>query len=122
MGDLVLGWPPPLHQRRLHAPHGQLVDGVGVRTADDGAGIAPTLTGIPPGPSAVVMADRDAPGGTFIHWTRWNAGVEGRNSFGHVGYSGPCPPRGDKPHRYVITVYSLRHKLGLAPGATTMLF
>lgn len=65
------------------------------------------------------MTDRDAPGGTFIHWTHWDAGVEGRNSFGHVGYSGPCPPNGDKPHRYVITVYSLRHKLGLPRGAAT---
>ena len=83
----------------------------------DGKDATPRLGGIPPGPSAVVMTDPDAPGGTFVHWTRWGAGVEGRNSFGHVGYSGPCPPKGTKPHHYVITVYSLRRKLGLGSGA-----
>lgn len=67
---------------------------------------------------AIVMTDPDAPGGTFVHWTRWGNGVEGRNSFGHTGYDGPCPPKGDKPHRYVVTVYSLRAPLALKRGAT----
>jgi phosphatidylethanolamine-binding protein (PEBP) family uncharacterized protein len=67
--------------------------------------------------SAFVMTDPDAPGGTFVHWTRWGA-VEGRNSFGKVGYSGPCPPRGDHPHHYVVTVYALRRRLALAAGAS----
>jgi phosphatidylethanolamine-binding protein (PEBP) family uncharacterized protein len=66
--------------------------------------------------TAVVMTDPDAPGGTFVHWTRWD-GNEGENSFGRTGYSGPCPPKGDKPHRYVVTVYVLESKLGLARGA-----
>ena len=38
----------------------------------------------------------------------------GRNSFGDVGYSGPCPPRDGGPHRYVFTIYALKvEKLGL---------
>lgn len=40
--------------------------------------------------------------------------ASGRNSFGDIGYSGPCPPRDDKPHRYVFTIYALKvEKLGL---------
>lgn len=29
------------------------------------------------------------------------------NDFGEAGYGGPCPPPGDKPHHYVLTVYAL---------------
>ena len=43
-------------------------------------------------------------------------GVQGGNSHGKVGYSGPKPPVGDKPHRYVFTVYALDTKLGLKPA------
>jgi len=28
--------------------------------------------------------------------------------FGQPGYGGPCPPSGDKPHRYIFTVYALK--------------
>lgn len=66
----------------------------------------------------LVMRDPDAPGGNFIHWqltgippsTRVLAADQapsgatvGRNSFGTVGYRGPCPPAGPA-HHYVITV------------------
>ena len=44
--------------------------------------------------------------------------VSGKNDFGRIGYSGPCPPEGDKPHRYVFTVYALRTEhLGVPAGA-----
>lgn len=33
--------------------------------------------------------------------------VQGRNSFGLEYYGGPCPPPGDAPHHYQITVYAL---------------
>lgn len=65
---------------------------------------------------AVTMVDKDAPGGTFVHWTRWGA-TQGKNSFGRMGYSGPCPPKGDKPHHYVLTEYALPKQLALAAGA-----
>jgi Raf kinase inhibitor-like YbhB/YbcL family protein len=45
--------------------------------------------------------------------------VTTKNGFGNAGYSGPCPPIGDKAHRYVFTVYALRtEKLGLGADAT----
>ena len=83
----------------------------------DGADTAPAVTA-PGARLAIVMTDRDAPGGTFVHWTHWGASTVGRNSFGKLGYSGPCPPKGDKPHHYVITFYALRRPLGLAPGSS----
>ena len=33
---------------------------------------------------------------------------QGVNSSGEDGYAGPCPPEGDKAHRYVFTLYALR--------------
>jgi Raf kinase inhibitor-like YbhB/YbcL family protein len=44
--------------------------------------------------------------------------VQGKNSWGTVGYRGPAPPRGSGRHRYVFTLYALDTSLGLAPGAT----
>ena len=41
-----------------------------------------------------------------------------KNDFGETGYGGPCPPHGDKPHRYVFTVYALSvERLGLGADA-----
>jgi phosphatidylethanolamine-binding protein (PEBP) family uncharacterized protein len=83
----------------------------------DGGNVTPAVRvdGQAPQGLAIVMTDPDAPGGTFVHWTRWGS-VEGQNSFGHVGYDGPCPPKGDKPHHYAVTVYRLRAPLGLKRG------
>ncbi|HUN92939.1 MAG TPA: YbhB/YbcL family Raf kinase inhibitor-like protein [Burkholderiaceae bacterium] len=42
--------------------------------------------------------------------------------FGAPGYGGPCPPTGDKPHRYNFTVYALKvEKLDLPPNPTASL-
>jgi hypothetical protein len=87
---------------------------------------------------AVIVNDPDAPGGGgFIHWLAWNMdlvriipekipktpvvsfplkAVQGKNSFGKVGYNGPCPPHG-QTHRYFFKVYGLDTTLALAPGA-----
>jgi Raf kinase inhibitor-like YbhB/YbcL family protein len=40
------------------------------------------------------------------------------NGFRKQGYSGSCPPPGDAPHRYVVTVYALKTPLELPADAT----
>jgi hypothetical protein len=43
--------------------------------------------------------------------------IQGSNSFGKIGYMGPCPPRG-KPHRYYFRIYGLDKMRDLDPGDT----
>ena len=86
----------------------------------DGGDTAPEVGSSAPAGArdvAFVMTDPDAPGGTFVHWTHWGSRTEGTNSFGKRGYSGPCPPKGDSPHHYVITFYALRKPLALPAGS-----
>ncbi|MFF0631302.1 YbhB/YbcL family Raf kinase inhibitor-like protein [Nocardia sp. NPDC004151] len=81
---------------------------------------------------AVTMFDPDAPTGAgFWHWVNWDipatatdftagaAGVAGTNDAGAAGYLGPCPPNGDRPHNYQISVLALdTPSLGLAATTT----
>lgn len=107
----------------------------------DGAGDSPQLAwSEPPAGTvsfALIVADPDAPGRTFVHWVLYDLpaatralpeglpaqgelageGRQGRNDFGIIGYGGPCPP-GHSPHRYVFTLYALDVKLNLPAGAT----
>ena len=95
----------------------------------DGAGQEPALASVTGVPSSarelvLVVSDPDAPGGTFIHLTRFGlqpsglpGGIEGENSAGKRGWTPPCPPEGDEPHRYVWTVYALKAPSGLEAGA-----
>jgi Raf kinase inhibitor-like YbhB/YbcL family protein len=102
----------------------------------EGANVSPPIAwhGLPPSTRSValLMEDPDAKGGTFVHWSlfnipRYGVGIaagqvpvgarEGRNSFGKNGYGGPCPPKGDAAHHYVITVYALRAPIALDVGA-----
>ena len=71
----------------------------------------------------VTMFDPDAPSGSgFWHWLTWDipsgttwldaaalpaGAVAGTNDAGLTGYLGPCPPPGDRIHRYQLTVYAL---------------
>jgi Raf kinase inhibitor-like YbhB/YbcL family protein len=76
---------------------------------------------------ALIMEDLDAPRGIFVHWLVWNLaltnlimektneGISGTNSFGKIGYGGPCPPSGT--HRYFFRVYALDKTLDLEVGA-----
>ncbi|MEZ5565280.1 MAG: YbhB/YbcL family Raf kinase inhibitor-like protein, partial [Gammaproteobacteria bacterium] len=34
--------------------------------------------------------------------------MQGNTDFGKPGYGGPCPPVGDKPHRYYFRLYALK--------------
>lgn len=78
---------------------------------------------------AVTVYDPDAPTGSgWWHWVVWNipssttslpAGIgqgaalpegatAGRTDVGTPGYFGACPPKGDKPHRYVFKIHALK--------------
>ena len=92
-------------------------------------------TGAPSATKTFVLLfdDPDAPAGTFIHWIAFNIparvtsmppdvphtaqipgrGRNGMNSFGHIGYNGPCPPPG-KMHHYRIQLYALDSALTVA--------
>ena len=79
---------------------------------------------------AITIFDPDAPTGHgWMHWTVFDlpaalrelpegagdaahgrlpsGAIQARNDFGAFGYGGPCPPAGDHPHRYLITVWAL---------------
>jgi Raf kinase inhibitor-like YbhB/YbcL family protein len=92
--------------------------------AKDGDNAAPDLvwTGVPDGARELVLlvADPDAPTGTFLHWLVTGidpassglsgaqpAGTQHENGFGERGYGGPLPPVGDDAHRYVFRLYAL---------------
>jgi Raf kinase inhibitor-like YbhB/YbcL family protein len=109
--------------------------------ACDGQDTSPPLawTGAPAGTAtlALVMTDPDA--GGFVHWVFFNVAAsasggipagfsespdgpaQGRNSFGRVGYGGPCPPSGT--HQYVFRVLALDAALPLTgtPSAQQVL-
>lgn len=103
-----------------------------------GADLSPSLewTGEPPETRsfALILDDPDAPGGVWVHWLLYDItprirnlaqglrtgslGVSGKNSWGKPGYGGPCPPKGDGPHRYFFRLYALDvPTLGLAAGS-----
>jgi Raf kinase inhibitor-like YbhB/YbcL family protein len=85
---------------------------------------------------AIIADDPDAPSGTWVHWVLYNlpadniglvenlpateslkaGGFQGKNDFGRIGYSGPCPPSGT--HRYFFKMYALDAELPLKAGAT----
>ncbi|GIW40199.1 MAG: hypothetical protein KatS3mg076_0776 [Candidatus Binatia bacterium] len=108
----------------------------------DGEDLSPALRwkDVPAGTKslALVVEDPDAPRGVWVHWLLYDldpelSGLEqgvsrdaslesgakqGKNDFGRLGYGGPCPPPGDRPHRYVFRLYALDAPLGLPPGAS----
>jgi Raf kinase inhibitor-like YbhB/YbcL family protein len=110
-----------------------------------GANVSPELawTGAPKDTKSfvVMVYDPDAPTGSgWWHWVVYDipasakelpqgagsgkgslpeGAVQGRTDFGAPGFGGACPPPGDKPHRYVFTVYALKtEKIDVPPDAS----
>ncbi|MCC6141501.1 MAG: YbhB/YbcL family Raf kinase inhibitor-like protein [Nitrospira sp.] len=91
---------------------------------------------------ALTVYDPDAPTGSgWWHWVIFNmpptvnalaagsgkpdspsapqGSIQSMTDFGQPGYGGPCPPQGDKPHRYIFTLYALKvDQLPLKPEAS----
>jgi len=111
----------------------------------DGQNQSPQLSwkGVPEGTKsfAITMYDPDAPTGSgWWHWVVFNIPADvtslptgagdssknllpagaalGNTDFGAPEYGGPCPPQGDKPHRYLVTVYALNDALSIPGNAT----
>jgi Raf kinase inhibitor-like YbhB/YbcL family protein len=100
----------------------------------EGDNVSPPLSweGVPEDSKvlALVVDDPDA-SDIFTHWVIYNLPVklsgleenvslsdrlskglrEGINNFGNQGYSGPCPPRGNPPHRYRFRLFALSEEL-----------
>jgi Raf kinase inhibitor-like YbhB/YbcL family protein len=107
----------------------------------DGEDVSPPVTwrGVPDEAESLtlILEDIDSVKGVWSHWVVFDVppgvntlpeavppsrslpegGAQGRNDFDNSGYGGPCPSDG-KTHRYVLRLYALDTKLGLAAGAT----
>ena len=99
-------------------------ESIPARYTCDGDNVSPPLAWKyqPPETKSLVLVceDPDAPDGLFTHWLLYNIdpgaqaldagqtgiGTPGRNSFGRIGYSGPCPPR-HAIHRYIFHVFAV---------------
>lgn len=110
-------------------PFGRIPD----RFTCEGENVNPTLqiSRVPEGTKslALVVEDVDAitEEGPFVHWVMWNlepsittigdnsvphGAVQGKNSAGQKGWSGPCPP-GPQPHHYRFRVFALSEMLDI---------
>lgn len=115
-------------------------ESIPVRYTCDGENISPPLkwSNVPQGTKsfAIINDDPDAPMGTWVHWVIYNipgnvtelaerisplpklnnGALQGKNSWGKIGYGGPCPPSGT--HRYFFKIYALDKTLEIGPGAS----
>lgn len=98
----------------------------------EGENLSPQISweGIPAEAKSLALTyyDPDAPSGSgWWHWTVFNippsvteipegasgteamphSAIEGRNDFGESKFGGSCPPVGDRPHRYFLTLHAL---------------
>lgn len=132
--------PAPLKGLAISSPAFENGGIIPKRYTCEGENISPPLnwTGVPPEAKSLVLIcdDPDAPGGVFNHWLLYNippstsslpegipplpsladGSLQGYNSFGRIGYGGPCPPPGPA-HRYFFRLYALDTTLNVPPKA-----
>ncbi len=101
----------------------------------DGLDASPALSwkGVPEGTRSLAVIVDDPDAGGFVHWVVYaipptSEGLparvqpdavefrQGKNSFGKVGYGGPCPPKGSH-HTYRFRVYALDSDIFLKTGS-----
>jgi len=136
---VVILFPRP--EERKAVPNISINVDFSIKNTCDGQDISPRISwsGVPNNTKslALIVEDPDAPGGLFVHWVIYNIdpslkglpegvpktevvsgiGLQGVNSFGKIGYGGPCPPRGST-HRYIFRIYALKETVQLGPGAS----
>ncbi len=106
-----------------------------------GEGISPPVawSGLPDGTRsvAIFMFDPDGAGLGVSHWVAYNIPANrgqlrqgegqkdgqgitvGKNITGEAAYRGPCPPAGDVPHHYIVTVVATDLEPGALPAGLT---
>jgi Raf kinase inhibitor-like YbhB/YbcL family protein len=97
-----------------------------------GADTSPAVSwsGVPTATKELALALTDLDADNFVHWvvagldpasTGIAAGqvpagaIQATNGFGDAAFAGPCPP--DRRHTYLLTLYALGQRSGLADGA-----
>ena len=115
------------------------------RFSDDAEDMSPTLSwsGVPASTReiALIMDDPDAPTPQpWVHWVIYKIpadvtslrenipttatlsepaeALQGKNSWGRIGYGGPAPPGGSGAHRYFFKLFALDTTLNAASGLT----
>src|SRR5271166_4727649 len=113
------------------------------RHTGDGEDLSPPLawSGLPPDTRelALIVDDPDAPSPQpWVHWVISkipaadpgiaegvhpkpapsfpSGAIQGKNSWGTIGYRGPAPPKGHGVHRYHFRLYALDAPLSVAAG------
>ena len=115
------------------------------RFTGDGEDVSPQVSwsGVPAGAAelALIMDDPDAPmAEPWVHWVIYKipgdktglpesvakteivsslgGAMQGKNSWGTVGYRGPAPPSGHGVHHYHFKIYALDQAPTVSPGLT----
>lgn len=129
---------PHLGDLSIRSPAFGYLEKIPKRYVSDGENINPPLewNNIPEGTKqlALLLFDPDAPyTNEYTHWVVYGIPpeetgiaegekngnfIEGTNSGGEPGYSGPAPPPGHGLHHYYFWLYALDNVFDLKPGLT----